>query len=843
MAATKGIDADVAGAILDGTPIDWSSAASRADEAERSLLDPLRVVSALADLHRSLPQEALETYESMAARGTAPPRLESWGHLRVVELIGRGASGDVYRAWDTRLDREVALKLMPARSAKTSAAASTIIDEGRLLARVRHTNVVTIYGAERIDGRVGLWMELVRGRTLHQVLEQGDALSAAEVVRVGTQVCEAVAAVHGAGLLHRDIKAHNVMLADDGRAVLMDFGTGRELGDSPAGTPAGTPLYLAPELLRGEPASVRSDVYSIGVLLYYLLTRSYPVRGRSVRDLLHAHERDDRTPLRAARSDLPTKLGRIVDRAIDPRPERRYRSAAGLAADLTALAPGAGRAKLAKFAAMAAAVMLVSWIAVELRGRWTGRSSPTRAAIGEAGIRPASGAPAPIENPAVAVLPFLNLGAGPDSDSFVDGLTIEILHNLAAIEGLQVRSQVSSFSFKEKASNLADVSEKLGVNLVLEGSVARVDKRLRVTVQLVQVDGNAPLWSEKFDRDVKDVFAIQDEISRAIVNRLRLTLGGRQRRYNTNVEAYDLYLKARALGARRGIVDPTRAIDLYNQVIARDSSFAPAYAGLVDAYAYLSVPTYQVELDWRTANGLMRTAAARALQLDPFLAEAHAAMGVVQARDWEWSTSEESFRRAIELAPGLTQSYTNYSFFTLRPLGKFEEAERLLRSALNNDPLSLDLWREIGQVQFTTGRYEEAIRTFRRVLAVDPDFPFVTGNLARAQVFAGRLSEALALFEQSERENRPAPHYRAQAYIRMGRRAEVEKLAGDNRSFPFRQVLIYAALGDADRAFEALDRTLVREAQRVPLLLTWPEMAGLRADPRFEAVRKRLKLP
>jgi eukaryotic-like serine/threonine-protein kinase len=321
----EGLLGDLAGAILDGGEIDWTSAASTADDTERPVLDQLKLLAAVAALHRVA-------------------RPEFWAHLRVLERVGRGAFGEVYRAWDTRLDREVALKLLPANARAGDSGASgldanSIIHEGRLLARVRHANVVTIYGAERIEDRIGLWMEFVRGETLEQLLQQGKVFSAAEAIDIGIELCHAISAVHGAGLLHRDVKAHNVMLAQDGRVVLMDFGTGRELGDRSAPGLAGTPLYLAPEILRGGNPSVSADLYSLGVLLYHLLTGSYPVQARGLRDLRLAHERNERTNLRSVRVDVPAKLARVIERAIDPMPERRYQGADLLAADLNAFKP------------------------------------------------------------------------------------------------------------------------------------------------------------------------------------------------------------------------------------------------------------------------------------------------------------------------------------------------------------------------------------------------------------------------------------------------------------------------------------------------------------------------
>ncbi|MEN3336756.1 MAG: hypothetical protein V7647_432 [Acidobacteriota bacterium] len=320
--------ADIAGAILDGTPVDWHTAHATANETERQLLDQMRVLATLADFHRN---------QSVSDDVLCPP--DTWGHISVLEAIGSGACGDVYRAWDTRLDREVALKLLPAGSDSADKRASSIIQEGRLLARVRHPNVVTIYGAERIGDTVGLWMERIDGETVEQRLAHEPPLQASTAIEIGIQVCHAVSAVHKAGLLHRDIKAQNVMLATDGRAVVMDFGTGWEVGQAsvPLGSLAGTPLYLAPEVLRGGQATVHSDIYSIGVLLYRMVTRTYPVQGRNLHDLRLAHEHHERIKAAGVPRDVPRRLGRIIDRAIDPSPERRYDTADALAAALAAV--------------------------------------------------------------------------------------------------------------------------------------------------------------------------------------------------------------------------------------------------------------------------------------------------------------------------------------------------------------------------------------------------------------------------------------------------------------------------------------------------------------------------
>ena len=829
---------DVADAILDGTAIDWAGVESRADGQRRALVDRLRLLAALADVHRDLPADDVER----------APRPGRWGHLTLVESIGRGAFGQVYRARDTRLDRDVALKLLPANWSSGETRASSIIEEGRLLAQVRHPNVVTIHGAERIGDQVGLWMELVTGRTLEQMLEQGKRFTAAEVVEIGNQLCGAISAVHDAGLLHRDIKSQNVMLADDGRLVLMDFGTGRELGHTSAAGLAGTPLYLAPELLSGQEPSVRSDIYSLGVLLYHLLTGSYPVRAQSLRDLRRAHERGERTSLTTARPGVAPKLARSIERAIDPSPERRYQSINAVRSDLAALKPPSRAVRLLSAAGVAAAILLLVAIGWEVGGRRVGWSStPTALLAGVAGLDPHR-----VERtgpPVIAVMPFENLSAVRDDDYLVDGLTDEIVRSLAIVQGLQVRSRTSSFAFKDKQRNVRAVGEQLGANLVVEGSVLRSGNRVRIKAQLVQVAGDVSLWADTFDRELDDMFAIQNEISRAIVNTLRLTLGMGQRRYDFNIDTYILYLKARAQLDRRGGEDAKAAIGLFQQVVKRDPAFAPAYAGLADAYGLLSHRTLSAGV-YEAAQPLMQEAASKALQLDELLAEGHAAMGFVHARQYDFENAEKFFRRAIELNPSLTQTYINYWTSTLLPSERLDEAGQLLHAAVRTDPLSAIVHAELGFLKLVDGRFDEAIDHYTRARALDPDLSNLNQQLGRALTFAGRFSEALSLWETTMdpsgkvayKDSPGGQPWIALAYVMAGRRAEVEHWATVHDE-PYRLALIHAALGNEDRTFEELDRAAGIVPHRVVPLLAYPEMRLLRGDPRLAALRNKLGVP
>jgi serine/threonine protein kinase len=414
----------LADSILDGLTVDWASLDDRLP-SDPGLLAQLRAVAAV---------------KGLLWNGGATCSLTSWGRLTIRERIGRGSFGEVYRAWDPQLDRDVALKLLVPGDTATPGR-SSVIEEGRLLARIRHPNVVTIYGAERIDGCIGLWMELVEGRTLEELIAAGRRFTVEEATSIGVEVCGAVAAVHDAGLLHRDIKAHNVMLTEEGRSVLMDFGTGREAGPTPDAAEAGTPLYLAPEVLSGYPATVRSDVYSIGVLLFHLLTGSYPLPARSVEELRRAHATGARQRLRSVRPDVPARLARVIERAIDPDPLRRFDDARALAVALAT----ARKASLLRRSVPAAAVA-----AALMAGVWIWREAP----------------PVPGPEPRIlAVLPFEHLRE-PDNDYLADGLTQEIIRTLSTIDGVQVRSWTSSTSFRNGPRSPAEVGHRLGVNHV-----------------------------------------------------------------------------------------------------------------------------------------------------------------------------------------------------------------------------------------------------------------------------------------------------------------------------------------------------------------------------------------
>jgi serine/threonine-protein kinase len=811
--------ADLARAVLDGAPVDWASAESSASGDERPVIRQLRVLEGLAAVHRREPPNA--PTRSWTPEVFTNPALadvpERWGHLKILERIGRGAFGAVYRAWDSRLDREVALKLLPAPRAFHDRASSTIIEEGRLLARVRHANVVTIHGAERIGDQIGLWMELVRGQSLEQLLQRGTTFSAEDAIRIGVEACGAVGAVHAAGLLHRDIKAHNVIRADDGRIVLMDFGAGRELEDSSSSDLTGTPLYLAPEVFRGEPATVQSDLYCLGVLLYHLLTGGYPVQGRTIRDVRAAHERGEQTSLAAARPDLPAALVGVVDRAIAPDLERRYRTAQALAADLDGVARPSTWARRRVLVA-AAAILTMTITGLWASGAWK--------AIG----RPAAA-------PRLAVLPFASLGTATGDETFAVGLTQEIHARLGSLEGLTLISFNSSRGFPAVGRDLQDVRAKLGADLLLEGTILRSSAGTVVYAHLTQVSDGVEILTDTFKRANDEAFAIQDDVAREIVRKLSLKLNQRRRPYQPAADTHFLFLQARALQDRRQPDDSRQAVALFEQVVERERGYAEAWAGI--AGSIVDIRRMRGAEDQGPPDPRMQEAALEALRLDDTLAEAHAAIGGIYGERLEWARAEAAFKRALSLNPSLTMIHMEYVLTVLLPMARLDEALRLLDAARERDPISLDVRRVMALVQIAAGRYAEAMESCQWVLDRDPKFPYVREWLGRTLALQGRFDEAVTIFKEDDRRW----GYLGYTYAVMGRRADAEALLATRPYRPTMHMMIYAGLGDRDRAFDELTRLVDVNPWRAATWMIRPEIAILHRDPRLNIIRKRLGLP
>jgi TolB-like protein/Flp pilus assembly protein TadD len=439
----------------------------------------------------------------------------------------------------------------------------------------------------------------------------------------------------------------------------------------------------------------------------------------------------------------------------------------------------------------------------------------------------------------IAVLPLRELNAAPDTEYFTDGLTDEIIYNLSIIDGLEVKSGSSSFVFKGKAVDAREAGRQLGSDLVLEGTVLRGVDRLRLNIQLVRVADDVPVWSQQYDRGMRDIFAVQDEVSRAIVNELRLKGDGGQRRYRTDPDTYDLYLQALSLSHENapGHADQIEhAAALLKEVAARDRQFVPAYAALAEVYAHFPVRRYST----RESLELMREATKQAIALDPLLPQALATLGLVQARELRWQDAEAAFRRALELDPNLATARSEFATFVLEPQDKITEAVSQVRRAVELDPLSPSRRGQLIFALLRAGATDEALALAQATRAAYPNEGTIPQLLARALMLKGRTNEALALLEKLG----PSSHaYLGYAYASVGRRDEAAALAAEHDPMVIRhRVLIYAALGEFDRCFEALNQLAHADDAMADLYPGEPELAFLRNDQRMRALRSQRRL-
>jgi eukaryotic-like serine/threonine-protein kinase len=840
----------LAESIADGSAVDWEAAEAHATPEERVVIRQLRVLSSLAGLHRSLPAPADAT-TSIARKTAAAPAIGSWSHLELIERLGGGTFGDVYRAWDRHLEREVALKLLRAERADEDLNTSRIANEGRLLARIRHTNVVCVHGVAVHEQRVGLWMELVRGVTLEQQLAASGPFSAREAALIGIDLCRALAAIHAAGLIHRDVKAQNVMREDGGRIVLMDLGTGREAdGRLVRGVPelAGTPLYLAPEIFLGSAASARTDLYSLGVLLYHLVTNSFPVRAATIDQLQTQHAEGTIVRLRDARADLPSAFVRVIDRAIAPEPAKRYQSAgefeAGLLESLADSAPAAapapppGRAedrprRWSRAAAIAGALAAALVIAV-LGWPLVRNRLP---AAGPGGIR------------SLAVLPFANFSADPAQEYFADGMTDEVIETLSTLRDVNVISLTSVMQFKGSKKPISEIARALHVDAVLEGSVrvldgggpaGRSDKRVRVNARLIHAGTESPIWSRTFEVVASEIVSLQQQIAAAIAEGTRRQTAARVEPVPQDFTAFDLYLKGRYAWNTRTKEGLQQSVDYFQQAIARDPNFAKAYAGLADAYTMLEI--YEM-VPYADAIARAQQAATKALALDGTLGEAHASLGLVYDDRWEWDRADAEFKRAIDLNPGYASAHHWYATH-LSIRGDFAGAHREVDAAALLDPLSANVVAGRAIYLLLERRYDEAIAEAQRALQLNGHLLRPNIVIARAYTMQrafDRAFTAIAAATAIDPSNDEIKVYNACALAASGRQAEARQIARDlgDKYLTLQDghasdvAVIYATLADRDAAFEWLERAREARDPYLPYVKVDPFFDPLRSDPRF----------
>jgi serine/threonine-protein kinase len=673
-------------------------------------------------------------------------------------------------------------------------------------------------------------MEFIRGLTLEQMLATHGPFSAGEAGLVGYELCGALAAVHHAGLVHRDVKAQNVMREEGGRLVLMDFGAGRKRTElrTGGGRVVGTPLYLAPEVITGAEATIASDIYSLGVLLYHLVAGDFPVKGVTFEELARAHTRREITPLQDVRPNLPRSFVRVIERAIDPDAARRFASASRMGAAL-------GRIHRSSVNTAAAP-----------RLRTTARRAH--------GAGPTALGPDPGVS-SVAVLPFSDMSPAKDQECFCDGMTDELINALAQISGLRVAARTSAFQFKGQARDIRLIGEALNVATVLDGSVRKDGNRLRITVELIGSAHGYHLWSRRFDRDLIDVFDVQDEIAATVVMLLKGELAVDQSsgpvvRRSRDLEAYGLYLEGRYHWNKRTEEELKRSVGCFERAIDRDPGYAQAYAGIADAYVTLG--TYGA-MPPKDVMPRAKRALETALEIDVGLTEAYTCRGCVRAvYDWSWSDAEQDFRRAIALQPSYPTAHHWYAINHLVPTGRFDEASDELQRALSLDPLALAIKTSVGMKCYFAGQYEDAVRELSKAIDLDERFGMARLFLGATYTEQARYAEALEeLVAAIHLSGRTPEILAALSYLHgvsgdiFAARKGLDELMGFAAAryvSPATLAQVHVGLGDRGAALDRLEEAHAERAADLAWLSVRPVFAGLRDEPRFTALLTQMRL-
>jgi TolB-like protein/Tfp pilus assembly protein PilF len=731
------------------------------------------------------------------------------GRYRIARELGAGGMATVYVARDVKHDREVALKVL--RPDLTAAlGAERFLQEVRITARLDHPHILTLIDSGEAEGFLYYVLPYVKGESLRAWLTREGQLQIADALRVASQVASALDYAHRHGVIHRDIKPENILL-HEGEAMVADFGIAlavREAGAermTQSGLSLGTPHYMSPEQATGDrDLDARADIYSLGAVVYELLAGEPPHTGPNARAVIAKLLTTAPTRLRILRDTVPEGVDAAVARALAKVPADRFTTAAQFALALeTAPAPTA-----------------------------------------RAGTRDS-----------IAVLPFINLSADPENEYFSDGVTEEIINALSKVQTLRVAARTSAFAFKGKNVDVRTVGRQLNVSTVMEGSVRRAGNRLRVTAQLIDVADGFHLWSETYERELQDVFAIQDEIARAIVGALKVKLLGAQEMSlvqppTVDVDAYALYLKGRFYWNKRTEAGLRKGAELFEQAIARDPTYVLAHVGLADSFGVLG---YYDHLPPLEVFPKARAAALRALDLDRTCAEAYASLGYVRLyHDWNWREAEEAIQRALALNPRYSTAILYHGNF-LVVMGRPLEGRRVFEDAGRVDPLSLIISAGVGWALYYARRYDDAIVAFRATIDLEAGFYLAHLWLGLTYAAAGRFEESASELQMATALSGRTPitvAALARTYARAGDRAAcrslLEELTGISRRRyvpPYEMAMVYEGLDEPDRAFDLLARAVADRSHSLALMGVDPRVDRLRGDTRLDALITQVGLP
>jgi len=733
-------------------------------------------------------------------------------YYQIISELGKGGMGEVYQAKDLKLGRDVAIKVLPEELAQDSDRVARFQREAKLLASLNHPNIAAIYGLEESDDTHFLVMELIEGNTLAGRIRAGP-IPVEEALKQALQIAEALEVAHKKGIVHRDLKPSNIMVSDEGTVKLLDFSLAKlykqdqplsnlTTEDFPAtqtGAILGTVSYMSPEQAQGQPADVRSDIFSFGLVLYEMLSGRRAFSRDSASETIAALLRDEPAPL-----ENSPQLENIVKRCLEKKPSERHQTMSELKRALE-----------------------------KLVGKKVTISSEE-------------------PQPSIAVLPFVNMSGDKEQEYFSDGLAEEIINALTQIPKLKVIARTSAFAFKGKDQDITKIAEALRVSNILEGSVRKSGNRLRVTAQLINASDGSHLWSERYDREMTDVFAIQDEISQVISEKLRVHLSGDRplvKRHTENIEAYNLYLKGRFNFYRSTQEGSAKSKEYYERAVAMDPNYALAWYGIAKHYWSLGVSGY---MDPRVANAQSMKNVLKALELDEMLPEAHAMVGVLRAMEFNWKEAERKFNRSLELDPKSEEVWINYAWSYLVPLKRIDEAISAWKSTMELDPLSSNRQYFLGQWYYCLRLWDLAAEQYRYALELDPLNGAAHLMLGHTYIQQGKRDVAIQSLEKSIQVAGLMPLFMGSvgmAYGILGFKDKAQKLLEELRklqkkayapSYSF--ALIYFGLGEIDKAFDMFERTADEHNGLIFAVPTFAYFDPLRSHPRYKVLLRRMNL-
>jgi TolB-like protein len=783
------------------------------------------------------------------------------GRYQIIEELGRGGMGKVYRVLDKKLNEEVVLKLIRPEIGLDKKTIERFSNELKLSRKIVHKNVARMFDLNEEKGTCYITMEYVRGEDLRRLIRKMGILSPGQVMPIARQVCEGLVEAHRLGVVHRDLKPSNIIIDEEGNARIMDFGIARsvkERGITGEGVIIGTPEYMSPEQVEGKEVDQRSDIYSLGVILFEMGTGRVPFEGDTALSIAIKHKTEIPKDPKSLNPSIPDDLKHVILKCLEKDKEKRYQSAEDLHTELLGIEKGIPAAErvVPKRKPFTSKEITVTFGLKKVLLPILGLAFLVIAGVVIWKILPKKeAAPAASAKKSIAVLPFEDLSQAKGYEYLCDGISETLINALTNIEGLWVPAQTSAFFFKGKTQDIREIGQKLSVENVLEGSVQVAGDNLRVTARISNVQDGRQVWSEIYNRKMADMFSIQDDIAKAIVAALKIKLLGEKgaplvKNYTENLEAYRLYLQGRNYWNKRGEANLTKSIEYFEKAIEIDPNYALAYAGLGDAYYILGQNGH-----WPPEKALpeAKAAALKALEIDSKLAEAHTSLaGIMVDYDWDFVGAEKEFKLAIELNPNYATAHAWYAGL-FSSLGLHEEAIREVKIARNLDPLSPRISQNVGLYLYYARRYDQAIEELNKAIEVDPNNFAACWILGCAYEAIGKYEEAIKSYLryiEPSGGSKDRDTDMASCYALMGKQEEARKILNNVIEYSTGNFIsseniaeVFAVLGEKDHTFVWLEKAL---RERDPILIerlkNQHRFDPVRSDPRFTDLLRRIGL-